>query len=132
MRGLEELQAKDVLALAVERHHPRLVMACSFQKEESVLIDMLMSIEPSARVFTIDTGALFPETYEVWRRIEGRYGLHIEVMEATAYRNDVTGGWRLALRIRRQDDKKTGELRAFLRTGSATLSETWSYVLPIN
>jgi phosphoadenosine phosphosulfate reductase len=84
MRGLEKLAAQDVLALAVERHHPQLVMACSFQKEESVLIDMLMSIEPGARVFTIDTGALFPETYEVWRQVEDRYGLHIEVMDATS------------------------------------------------
>jgi phosphoadenosine phosphosulfate reductase len=81
---LEELSAQEVLALAVERHHPRLVMACSFQKEESVLIDMLMGIEPSARVFTIDTGVLFPQTYEVWRQIEGRYGVQIEVMDATS------------------------------------------------
>jgi phosphoadenosine phosphosulfate reductase len=84
MRDLEELSAQETLALAVERHHPRLVMACSFQKEESVLIDLLMSIEPGARVFTIDTGALFPETYQVWRRIEDRYGLQIEVMDATS------------------------------------------------
>jgi phosphoadenosine phosphosulfate reductase len=84
MRGLEELTAQEVLAEAVDRHHPRLVMACSFQKEESVLIDLLMGIEPSARVFTIDTGVLFPETYEVWRQIEDRYGLHIEVMDATS------------------------------------------------
>jgi glucans biosynthesis protein len=57
---------------------------------------------------------------------------NIELLEANAYRNDVSGGWRLALRIRRQDDKKPGELRAFLRNGSTTLSETWSYILPIN
>jgi phosphoadenosine phosphosulfate reductase len=81
MRGLGT-EAQKTLALAVERHHPRLVMACSFQKEESVLIDLLMRIEPAARVFTIDTGVLFPETYEVWRQIEVRYGLAIEVMDA--------------------------------------------------
>jgi glucans biosynthesis protein len=57
---------------------------------------------------------------------------NIEIMEANAYRNEVTGGWRLALRFKRQDDKKPGELRAFLRSAGATLSETWSYVLPIN
>jgi phosphoadenosine phosphosulfate reductase len=84
MRGVEELSAREVLALAVERHHPKLVMACSFQKEESVLIDMLMGIEPTARVFTIDTGVLFPQTYEVWRRMEDRYGLAVEVMDATS------------------------------------------------
>jgi phosphoadenosine phosphosulfate reductase len=81
MRGLE-LEAEETLSQAVDRHHPRLVMACSFQKEESVLIDLLMRIEPSARVFTIDTGVLFPETYEVWRQIEDRYGLRIEVIDA--------------------------------------------------
>src|ERR671922_2758340 len=83
MRDLEELSAQEVLAAAVERHHPRLVMACSFQKEESVLIDMLMGIEPTARVFTIDTGVLFPETYEAWRQVEDRYGLQVEVVDAT-------------------------------------------------
>jgi phosphoadenosine phosphosulfate reductase len=82
MRGLEEGSAQEVLAYAVERHHPRLVLACSFQKEESVLIDMLMKIEPTARVFTIDTGVLFPETYAVWREIEQRYGLGVEVQDA--------------------------------------------------
>ena len=50
MRGLiEDATAEEVLAVAIERHHPSLVLACSFQKEESVLIDMLMGIEPSAR-----------------------------------------------------------------------------------
>jgi phosphoadenosine phosphosulfate reductase len=83
MRRVEEATAEEILALAIERHHPSLVLACSFQKEESVLIDMLMGIEPTARVFTIDTGVLFPETYETWRKIEDRYGLHVEVMDAT-------------------------------------------------
>ncbi|MBA2630847.1 MAG: phosphoadenylyl-sulfate reductase [Thermoleophilaceae bacterium] len=89
MRGLEEVPATDVLAHAVDRHHPNLVMACSFQKEESVLIDMLMRIETSARVFTIDTGALFPDTYEVWRKIEDRYGLRVEVFDASS----MNGPW---------------------------------------
>jgi phosphoadenosine phosphosulfate reductase len=80
---MRDLAPEAVLAQAVEQHHPKLVMACSFQKEESVLIDMLMRIEPSARVFTIDTGVLFPETYEVWRAVEGRYGLTVEVQDAT-------------------------------------------------
>ena len=55
----------------LEHHHPRLALACSFQKEEAVLIDMLLELEPAARVFTIDTGVLFPETYEAWRAARG-------------------------------------------------------------
>jgi glucans biosynthesis protein len=57
---------------------------------------------------------------------------NIDIIETNAYRNDVTGGWRLTIRLRRQDDKKPGELRAFLRNGGTTLSETWSYILPVN
>jgi phosphoadenosine phosphosulfate reductase len=59
-----------------------LVLACSFQKEEAVLIDMLMRIEPSVRVFTIDTGMLFPETHATWRELERRYELKVEVYGA--------------------------------------------------
>jgi phosphoadenosine phosphosulfate reductase len=79
---LEQASAQDVLAYAVERFHPRMTMACSFQKEESVLAHMLVAIEPSARVFTIDTGVLFPETLSTWRAFEERFGLSVEVLDA--------------------------------------------------
>jgi phosphoadenosine phosphosulfate reductase len=78
----DDLTAEETVAQALERHHPKLVLACSFQKEESVLIDMLMALEPEARVFTIDTGVLFPETVETWRAVEERYGLNVEVFDA--------------------------------------------------
>ena len=88
MRGL----AEDVVAEAVDRFHPRLVLACSFQKEESVLIDMLMRVAPDARVFTIDTGVLFPETYAIWKQVEDRYGLKVEVYDASNPDRPWTGG----------------------------------------
>src|ERR1700722_15356428 len=78
----EHASAQEVLGHMLEHHHPRLALACSFQKEEAVLIDMLMKLEPSARVFTIDTGALFPETYEAWRELERHYGVAVEVFDA--------------------------------------------------
>ncbi|HEV3391309.1 MAG TPA: phosphoadenosine phosphosulfate reductase family protein, partial [Solirubrobacteraceae bacterium] len=79
---LETISAEEVLAYAVERFHPRLKMACSFQKEESVLLHMLTSIEPDARVFMIDTGVLFEETLQTWKRFEDRFGVGIEVIDA--------------------------------------------------
>ncbi len=53
-----------------------------------------------------------------------------EVVELIVHRNDVTGGWRLALRVKRQDENKPVELRAYLRSGNNAVSETWSYILP--
>ena len=78
---LDALDAREVLAWAVEHHHPRLAAACSFQKEASVILDLLLGIEPQARFFTLDTGLLFSETYETWRRVEERYGVKVEVYE---------------------------------------------------
>jgi phosphoadenosine phosphosulfate reductase len=80
--SLEQASAQDVLKYGVENFHPRLTMACSFQKEESVLVHMLSEIEPSARVFTIDTGVLFPETLTAWKAFEDRFGVQVEVLDA--------------------------------------------------
>jgi len=80
--NLEIAPAQEVLSYAVDRFHPRLKMACSFQKEESVLLHMLAAIEPDARIFMIDTGVLFPETLETWKRFEDRFGVHVEVVDA--------------------------------------------------
>lgn len=76
---LEDATAEEVLGYVVDRFHPRLYVACSFQKEASVILDMLVRIEPSARFFVIDTGVLFDETYATWRRVEERYGITIDV-----------------------------------------------------
>jgi phosphoadenosine phosphosulfate reductase len=80
---LQSASAEELLEYAVERFHPRLTMACSFQKEESVLVHMLLAACPDARVFTIDTGVLFPETLQTWKRFEDRLGLRVEVLDAS-------------------------------------------------
>jgi phosphoadenosine phosphosulfate reductase len=79
---LESASPQEVLAYGVERFHPRLTMACSFQKEESVLVHMLTAIEPAARVFMIDTGVLFPETLQTWKQFEDRFHVQVEVIDA--------------------------------------------------
>ena len=53
-----------------------------------------------------------------------------ELLQQGVYRNDVTGGWRITLRVRRLDDGKPLELRGSLHNGNNPLSETWSYLLP--
>jgi len=77
-RDWEALGARDVLRAVLEAFPGRVALACSFQKEESVLLDMLFELEPRARVFAIDTHHLFPETYALWREVERRYGTRIE------------------------------------------------------
>ncbi len=78
---VEELSAEEILALVTREFPGRVALACSFQKEETVLLDMLFALEPNARVFAIDTHYLFPETYELWRAVERRYDTKVEVFE---------------------------------------------------
>ena len=78
---LEGATPQEILAHLVDRFHPRLYVACSFQKEASVIMDMLLRIEPEARFFTLDTGLLFPQTYATWRKLEERYGTTVEVYQ---------------------------------------------------
>ena len=76
---VESLTAEEILRFCVETFPGRVSLACSFQKEESVLLDLLFAIDPKARVFAIDTHYLFPETYELWREVERRYDTKVEV-----------------------------------------------------
>jgi len=73
------------------RHGERAVLLCSFQKEESVLLDELLRLDyvgfppPQAvRIVTIDTGVLFEETMQTWRAFEERFGVKIEVQDASS------------------------------------------------
>ena len=77
MRGLTQR-----LAEAVDRHGDGLVMLCSFQKEESVLVDELVALKPDVRLVTIDTGVLFPETLRTWRAFEERFGVTFAIEDA--------------------------------------------------
>jgi phosphoadenosine phosphosulfate reductase len=81
---------EEVLREVAERFgEDRLALAASWQKESSVLVDLIQKVAPGARIFTLDTGALFEETYATWRAIEERYGIRVE-----AYRGDwIHGLW---------------------------------------
>ena len=64
------------------------MLLCSFQKEESVLLDELLRLDQgtgrAVRIVTIDTGVLFPETLQTWRDFEERFGVEIEVFDASS------------------------------------------------
>jgi phosphoadenosine phosphosulfate reductase len=85
----------ETLAEVLQRHGERAVLLCSFQKEESVLIDELLRLGDGAvhgvRIVTIDTGVLFEETMSTWKEFEQRFGVKIEVQDATPEQGRWTG-----------------------------------------
>lgn len=51
--------------------------ATGFGAEGCVLIDLIAREGLAIDVFTLDTGVLFPETYDLWHRLEAKYGIEI-------------------------------------------------------
>jgi phosphoadenosine phosphosulfate reductase len=80
-RALEGKSASDVLRWAVRTFHPRLTMATAFGAEGCCLLHLLAEIEPSVRVFNLDTGYQFAETLELRQRIRERYGIEVELIQ---------------------------------------------------
>ena len=60
---------------ALERFHPRMAISAAGGVDGMALIDMAWRIDPSVRVFTLDTGRLPPETYTLFEEVRERYGI---------------------------------------------------------
>jgi phosphoadenosine phosphosulfate reductase len=75
---LLEAPAEVVLAWVEQRFGARAAIASSFGAEDMVLIDLARTHAPSVRLFTLDTGRLPPETYELMDVARRRYGVEIE------------------------------------------------------
>ena len=71
---------QEILKWTLDNLHPKVAFASSFGAEDVVVIDMLMKINPKARIFTLDTGRLNQETYDVMDEIRNKYNINIQVM----------------------------------------------------
>jgi thioredoxin-dependent adenylylsulfate APS reductase len=75
----ETRPAEDVLRWALESFGSMVAISTSFQAEGNVILDMAHRIDPEVKVFTIDTGRLPQETYELIDRVRDRYGIQVQV-----------------------------------------------------
>lgn len=80
-RTFDNSSAEEVLRWGLDTFAPRIALSASFGSPEGmVLLDMMHGIDPSkTRVFTIDTGRLPQETYDLMDRVRTRYEVEVEV-----------------------------------------------------
>ncbi|KAG2473228.1 MAG: Thioredoxin-dependent 5'-adenylylsulfate reductase [Nitrosopumilales archaeon] len=71
---------QDSLKWALDNFNSRVATASSFGAEDSVLIDMLVNITPKPRIFSLDTGRLYQETYDIMDELSKKYNISFEVM----------------------------------------------------
>ena len=72
--------AQEVIGWALEKYGKELAICTSFQKSGSVIIDMASKFNLPFRVFTLDTGRLPEETYQILETVRQRYGLRVETV----------------------------------------------------
>ena len=73
----QQKSAKEILELVQQYLEGKVVVATSFGLEDQVLLDLVQRHKLDIPVITLDTGRLFPETYETWEKTEQHYGVQI-------------------------------------------------------
>ena len=74
-------EPEAVVAWALERFSPRIAISTAFQLDGVAILDMAYRIDPEIRVFSVDTGRLPQETFDLVELLRERYpGLNLELL----------------------------------------------------
>jgi 3'-phosphoadenosine 5'-phosphosulfate sulfotransferase (PAPS reductase)/FAD synthetase len=75
----DDREPQEVIGWALETFAPERIAVCtSFQIDGMAILDMAWRIRPDVRIFTVDTGRLPQETYELIDRVRNHYGIEVE------------------------------------------------------
>jgi phosphoadenosine phosphosulfate reductase len=81
LEAMEEFSAHQILTWGIKNFHPKLALSASFGAPEGmVLLDMMHRIEPTSRVFVLDTGRLHAATHDLIDRVRDHYDIQVEVV----------------------------------------------------
>ncbi|WP_118972419.1 phosphoadenylyl-sulfate reductase [Taibaiella koreensis] len=75
---LPSLSISGMFDVLCERFTGAITFSTSFSNEDQVIIDHVGRISDRIKVFTLDTGRLFPETYQTWAETVAWYNITIE------------------------------------------------------
>ena len=77
---LESRSPQEIVRWAVQQFGDRVALASSFGAEDVAIIHMMVQVTPKPHIFTLDTGRLNQETYDVMDKIREKYHVSIDVM----------------------------------------------------
>ncbi len=72
-------KTSEILGYFLSEYQGRIAFASSLGAEDQVLTHMIAAIDPEVKIFTLDTGRLFPETYDLIDRTNSRYRIKMQV-----------------------------------------------------
>ena len=79
MKNTERLDAQETLRYIYEKFKDKVVIASSLGAEDQVITDMAIKVSKKFKIFTLDTGRLPQETYDLIEETNKRYGIKIRI-----------------------------------------------------
>ncbi len=76
---MESLTPEEILSYFTTQFKGEIALSNSLSLEDQVLTDMICKIDHDMRIFTLDTGRVFPEAYDVIERTNKKYSKSIEI-----------------------------------------------------
>ncbi len=76
---VENKSPEEIIKIFIEKFQDRIAFSSSLGAEDQVITDMISKINKSTKIFTLDTGRVFPETYDLIDRTSKRYKIPIQV-----------------------------------------------------
>ena len=74
-----DASAQEVVGYFLKAYQGRIALSSSLSIEDQTLTDIIVTQDKNTRIFTLDTGRLFPETYQLIEKTNMTYGIKIEV-----------------------------------------------------
>ena len=71
--------AEDIIKFAYKEFAHRVSFASSLGEEDQVITDMISKVAPAVEIFTLDTGRLHQETYDLLSKTQKRYKLNFKI-----------------------------------------------------
>lgn len=76
---LKDKTAQEILAYFINDYEGKVGLATSLGVEDQVLTDMIVKIDKHTKIFTLDTGRVFPESYKVLDETNKKYDINVDV-----------------------------------------------------
>jgi len=78
-KQFKDRSSEELLRFFLEEYKGKIALSSSMSVEDQLLTEMVVNIDSEVKIFTLDTGRLFPETYDLIDRTAKKYNINIEV-----------------------------------------------------
>lgn len=78
-REFKEQTPEQIIAYFLTRYKGKIALSTSMSMEDQVLTKMVCDADISAKIFTLDTGRLFPQTYDLIDKTSKFFGKSIDI-----------------------------------------------------